>query len=205
MACCGVSVCAKNAYIYLRPTVYSLPPHPPAPPEAAPGEGMLVPTRALPRACGGATASLCPSLFVFSVFENLPPRPRCAHARAPIPGRGSRARGRAHAPLPLPDIGEVSIVGLVVVLFGHCALLNAKVVVKKNSKISIKYATSHSTPMGWVPRESSNKSTQEKIGCRSPEVVGGQTRSKGLPTLADPRAQPAGGRDNGPPRWLEFG
>ena len=55
------------------------------------------------------------------------------------------------------------------------------------------------THRGWVPRES----TQEKIGCRSPEVVGGQTRSKGLPT--DPRAQPAGGRDNGPPRRLEFG
>ena len=30
-----------------------------------------------------------------------------------------------------------------------------------------------------------------------------QTRSKGLPT--DPTAQPAGGRDNGPPRRLEFG
>ena len=55
------------------------------------------------------------------------------------------------------------------------------------------------THRGWVPRES----TQEKIGCRSPEVVGGQTRSKGLPT--DPRTQPAGGRDNGPPRRLEFG
>jgi hypothetical protein len=31
-------------------------------------------------------------------------------------------------------------------------------------------------------------------------VVGGQTLSKGLPT--DPRAQPAGGRDIGPPRLL---
>ena len=31
---------------------------------------------------------------------------------------------------------------------------------------------------GWVPRES----TQEKTGCRCPVVVGGQARSKGLPT-----------------------
>jgi hypothetical protein len=49
------------------------------------------------------------------------------------------------------------------------------------------------THRGWVPRES----TQEKIGCRSPEVVGGQTRSKGLPT--NPRTQSPGGRDMVPP------